>query len=125
MMIAAALAAAAVQCPGSGYVEHEVGDPSDKTMKTWVDAVSQKTEGFTATVTLDDAKPPRLVLPRRFMDFPGYTRMVVTTDDGDTLNAIRVMGIRTIRAEYNRLSGILVITVPEGRWVGRCERPGG
>lgn len=121
-LMTAVVAAAALQCPGSGFVEQKVEQPADKTMKTWVDAVGAKTDGFTATVTLDDAKPPRIMLPRKLVDLPGYAPMVVRTDDGDNLEMIRVMGVKTVKAEYNRLSGILVITVPEGRWVGRCER---
>jgi hypothetical protein len=121
-MMAAVLAAAPLQCPGSGFVEQAAERPAEGGVGRRFETEEARIEGFTATVTLDDGKPPRMILPRRFMDFPGYTSMVARSDDGDRLDMIRVMGLRVVRAQYDRRSGILVISVPEGRWVGRCER---
>jgi hypothetical protein len=121
-MLMLAAAAGALQCPGSGIVEKAAPKPADKTMKAWVDVVNANTEGFTDTVAFEEGKPPRIRFPRRFIDFPGYTPMVVRSDDGTTLEMVKSMGVRFMKAEYNRLSGVLVITAPEGRWVGQCRR---
>lgn len=122
ILMTAAVATAAIQCPGNGFVETDRPAKAEPTGKEWVERINKGTEGFAATVTLDDGKPLRITPPRRIIDFPGYVPFVTRSDDGDTITAVKVMGMRKVDLEYNRLSGIMIITVPEGRWVGRCER---
>lgn len=117
-----AAAAGMLQCPGSGIVEKTPPKPTDKTMKAWVDVVNANTEGFTDTVSLEAGAAPRMKFPRRFADLPGYTPLTVRSDDGTTLDMVKSIGPRSFAVEYNRLSGVLVIKAPDGRWVGQCRK---
>jgi len=117
-----AAAAGMLQCPGSGIVEKTPPKPTDKTMKAWVDVVNANTEGFTDTVSLDVGTTPRMKFPRRFVPASDYTPLVVRSDDGTTLDMVKSIGPKSFAVEYNRLSGILVIKAPDGRWVGQCRK---